>query len=287
MGTGCPGCGRDAEVGALCRACAGALPACDGLLPDHLQSRVVEAGGWLIDGFGVAHAVAARTSIGRSQEADLVILNGSVSRDHAELVRGADGWQVRDLGSRNGTHVDGQRVNGRAPLPEVGRVRFGDVPFLFVGKPLPLASQRPPSIGTTRDARSAPFRYLMRGEGLELCLLAAPGPDADPAGGALLHRRDPAAAWGELSLPPLEFQLLRALCARAVEEGDSPSRSRGCVTTKQLARQLPFQSRYANEENVRQLVRRVRGTLREVGAEELVEALPGRGYYVAWPVSLT
>jgi DNA-binding winged helix-turn-helix (wHTH) protein len=56
------------------------------------------------------------------------------------------------------------------------------------------------------------------------------------------------------------------------------------VPTKQLAKSLPFQSRWANEENVRQVVRRIRGTLQEIGAGELVEALPGRGYYVTWPV---
>jgi hypothetical protein len=260
------------------------------LLPDHLVSNTAEAAGWLIDGFGVGHALAPRTALGRRPQADMVVLNGSVSRDHAELVRGSDGWQVRDLGSRNGTHVDGQRVSGRAALADGGKVRFGDVSFLFVGAPRELANQRPHSLGTTRDARSAPFRYVMRGGAVELCLLAAPGgsaEDSEPAGGALLHRSGPDAAWAEQSLPPLEFQLLRALCAKAVEEVESPAKARGCVTTKQLARQLPFQSKYANEENVRQVVRRVRATLKELGAEELVEAVPGRGYYVAWPVSLT
>ena len=38
---------------------------------------------------------------------------------------------------------------------------------------------------------------------------------------------------------------------------------------------------------MRQVVRRVRATLHGMGAEGLVEALPGRGYYVAWPGSLT
>ena len=60
---------------------------------------------------------------------------------------------------------------------------------------------------------------------------------------------------------------------------------RGCVATKQLARDLPFQSKYANEENVRQVVRRLRAELREVGAEGILAVAPGRGYYLASPVS--
>jgi hypothetical protein len=51
---------------------------------------------------------------------------------------------------------------------------------------------------------------------------------------------------------------------------------RGCVPTKQLARELPFQSKYANEENVRQVVRRLRGALAEVGATGALAIAPGR-----------
>jgi pSer/pThr/pTyr-binding forkhead associated (FHA) protein len=49
--------------------------------------------------------------IGRSIDNDIV-LDGerTVSRQHAEFVRDGDGWAVRDLGSHNGTHVNGVRV---------------------------------------------------------------------------------------------------------------------------------------------------------------------------------
>ena len=60
---------------------------------------------------------------------------------------------------------------------------------------------------------------------------------------------------------------------------------RGCVATKQLARDLPFQSKYANEENVRQVVRRLRGVLAEIGADGVLAVMPGRGYYLACPVA--
>ncbi len=278
---GCPRCGAEPEVGVLCRPCATALPACDGLLPDHVSSpATAEADAWLIDGFGTPHAVTpARTRVGRRPGSELVILHGSVSRDHAELARGGGGWAVRDLGSRNGTRLDGRRVQGRGAVADLEIVTFGEVALLFVGRPLPL---RPRGELATTHAASVSFRVVLRGEALELCVLGSTGDDT--AGGALLHRAVGSATWAELSLPPLEFQLLRALCVRALADADSPARTRGCLPTKQLARDLPFQSRYANEENVRQVVRRLRGTLDEIGAAGLIEAVPGRGYYVTWPV---
>jgi FHA domain/Domain of unknown function (DUF1707) len=60
-------------------------------------------------------------SIGRTQDCDLRIADLSVSRRHAQLDRGEDGWLLSDLGSHNGTRVNGWLV--REPVP----VRVGDV----------------------------------------------------------------------------------------------------------------------------------------------------------------
>jgi hypothetical protein len=283
---GCACCGGAPAVGVLCATCRERVPVCDGQIPGHVSARATgrEAIAALIDAFGVPHPLAAgRAVVGRRPEADLVVLNASVSRDHAELGRGEQGFTVRDLGSRNGTHVDGRRLRGRAALPDRAQVRFGEVAFLFVARAIAMPASHVGSIETLLAERG-PFRFNLRGDAVDLCLVGAAGEDGLASGGALLYRRDAAAGWAEVSLAPLEFQLLRALCVRALEEDASPSRARGCVPTKQLARTLPFQSRYANEENVRQVVRRVRATLAELGAEGLLAAEPGRGYYVAWPV---
>ena len=48
--------------------------------------------------------------IGRSIGCDFVLNDPTVSRWHAELIRGDDGWLVRDMGSTNGTRVNGWRV---------------------------------------------------------------------------------------------------------------------------------------------------------------------------------
>lgn len=60
-------------------------------------------------------------SIGRTQDCDLRIADLSVSRRHAQLDRGEDGWLLSDLDSHNGTRVNGWLV--REPVP----VRAGDV----------------------------------------------------------------------------------------------------------------------------------------------------------------
>ncbi len=285
MVPGCPRCGDSPSVGVLCAACAGAITPRDGFLPDHVRAtrERTDAAGWLVDGFGVAHPIGVNATVGRGPTGDLVVLDGSVSRDHAELTRGEGGWQLRDLGSRNGTQLDGQRVNGRALLPRRALVRFGDIAFVFIGDAVSLPDPGIRSIATGHAAGDAVFRYTMRGEHVELCLVGAR--DDTQAGGALLYRPHGQTAWAELSLPPLEFQLLRMLGDRALADSAGPAKVRGCVPTRQLARELPFQSRYANEENVRQVVRRVRASLTSIGGDGLVEAVPGRGYYLTWSVT--
>lgn len=48
--------------------------------------------------------------LGRSRHCDVVVDHDTVSRTHAEIRREDGGWSVRDLGSCNGTWLDGRRV---------------------------------------------------------------------------------------------------------------------------------------------------------------------------------
>jgi hypothetical protein len=283
----CLGCNLAApELGALCRPCAQKVAPCDGLIPDHVRSNIdaANAAAWLVDGFGNAHAVATTTRIGRQPAADFAILAPSISRDHAELACADERWTIRDLGSRNGTFVDDDRAQGRVPLARhrMGRaplIKLGDVLLWFVTE----VAERPVNAPMMATGGGGLVRYLLAHGDAELCLVGGGDPGA---GGALLSRAVGAAAWTEHGLAPLEFQLLRALCVRAHAEASAPSAVRGCVPTRQLARDLPFQSRYANEENVRQVVRRVRGVLAEAGADGVLAVAPGRGYYVVSPVTI-
>ena len=73
--------------------------------------------------------------IGREPDCDVVLDSPLVSRYHAELQRTPDGVLLRDLGSANGTYVDGQRVQEHR-LQSGEQVYLGNVRFVFDGKDL-------------------------------------------------------------------------------------------------------------------------------------------------------
>jgi len=72
-----------------------------------------------------------RTIIGRGASCNLTIEDVLMSRDHA-LVRVSDGCvTIRDLGSRNGTMVNGARVEDELELHDGDRVRLGSTELVF------------------------------------------------------------------------------------------------------------------------------------------------------------
>ncbi|MGP3947592.1 FHA domain-containing protein [Streptomyces sp. 7N604] len=67
--------------------------------------------------------------IGRDPANGLRLNDDTVSRVHAELSREGGIWVLRDLGSTNGTWVNGRRVTGRAPVQPGDQVTFGRISF--------------------------------------------------------------------------------------------------------------------------------------------------------------
>jgi hypothetical protein len=70
---------------------------------------------------GISLPLAGPIVIGRSPDADLVIADDFVSSTHAKVVPSADGFILEDLGSTNGTLLNGQPAT--RPLP----ITAGDV----------------------------------------------------------------------------------------------------------------------------------------------------------------
>ena len=70
--------------------------------------------------------------IGRAPDNDIVLADSDVSRYHAELTTTAGGCRLADLGSANGTFVNGQQITS-APLAEGDVVGVGSVTFRLTG----------------------------------------------------------------------------------------------------------------------------------------------------------
>lgn len=70
-------------------------------------------------------------NIGRGDYNDIVIGDPSVSTMHAKLQRREAVWILTDMGSTNGTFVEGDRLAGETPLSPGTTLRFGDVIALF------------------------------------------------------------------------------------------------------------------------------------------------------------
>ncbi len=66
--------------------------------------------------------------IGRSRSCQIVVSDASVSRQHVELRRDPQGWYAVDLGSTNGTRVDGQPLTAPRRVARGSRIEVGHAP---------------------------------------------------------------------------------------------------------------------------------------------------------------
>jgi hypothetical protein len=73
------------------------------------------------------------TTIGRSTECDCMVTHPSVSRRHAELRRAGEHWLLRDLGSRNGTRLNGTRVTEETQVRPGDQLSLGGVRYRLGG----------------------------------------------------------------------------------------------------------------------------------------------------------
>lgn len=73
----------------------------------------------------------SRQVMGRARECELPLEVAAVSRKHAAFYVDGGRYFVEDLGSRNGTHVNGLRLKGPAPLHDGDEVRVCDQTFAF------------------------------------------------------------------------------------------------------------------------------------------------------------
>ncbi len=109
-------------------------------------------------GTKLLYTLAARCLIGRHAACDIRLDNPLVSTEHASLHWSGEGWALKDLGSRNGTFVDGTRLAAgeRAELKEGTTFAVGDrgLAFTLVDAAPPIAGARHLTTGHTRRAEA-------------------------------------------------------------------------------------------------------------------------------------
>src|SRR5436190_18550555 len=95
---------------------------------------------------------AGELVIGRSSELDMVLIEDMVSRKHAKLTLASDQITIADLGSTNGTFVNGEKVR-RARLKEGDRILIGtSILKLVVRQPGPAIDAKAAQLNLERTA---------------------------------------------------------------------------------------------------------------------------------------
>jgi ABC-2 type transport system ATP-binding protein len=138
---------------------------------------------------GREYAVSHEILVGRDPQADVVISDTEVSSKHASLVPDESGIAIEDLGSTNGTFVNGQRITSRRPLQVGDQIQLGET-VLEVRGPNIVTGDQPlgPSPQQLTRAREIPIIPL-------LVFVAGPLAGTNmPVGGQVVVGRDPGSA---------------------------------------------------------------------------------------------
>jgi predicted component of type VI protein secretion system len=140
--------------------------------PEQPTKRAPQGSGWSIDDAVVrlrlwatesAHALPELRELklgsGAGCDVRLQDRTGQLSREHAMLVPEGGGWQIRDLGSRNGLWVEGSRT-GAGPLRAGARIQLGGL--ILVAESLGFISSARSRAGSSDGRRTGRGRSTRR-----------------------------------------------------------------------------------------------------------------------------
>ena len=111
------------------------------------QTGKLQGSRWILD--------LESTLIGRGPDCGIVVPDRQVSRHHARVTRAEEGYLIQDLGSKNGTHVNGAPVEGERLLRDGDVIQIAvAIKLIFVGTdatvPLALGEEVSQLIGQLR-----------------------------------------------------------------------------------------------------------------------------------------
>lgn len=163
---------------------------------------------------GVTHPVEASLTIGRDASSDLQLLAQEVSRHHARLEADEQGGHaLLDLGSSNGTYVDGELVR-RHVLEPYAEITIADVELVY--EPVPRQPEPEPTPGSAIEAMirvahspvAAARRHVPT---TPVGIAVPPGAIRDRSGQALVFEHPESGPYvGNLFADIVEYRTLRA-----------------------------------------------------------------------------
>jgi ABC-type multidrug transport system ATPase subunit/pSer/pThr/pTyr-binding forkhead associated (FHA) protein len=112
--------------------------------------------------------------IGRDPNVDLTIPSPAVSRRHAKLTRQGEGYSIEDLGSSNGTFINGERLVNQHLLKSGDQVRFGQAITLTYEAPAPVSVQQ--TMASSAPAKPDNVAQTMLEENVKFEDIEAAGP---------------------------------------------------------------------------------------------------------------
>lgn len=102
--------------------------------PETAAAAVVSASAAKAEALVIALPIQSVVTVGRAPDADVSLNDGTLSGKHLTLSRSRDGrWTIEDLGSTNGTSVEGLtlKVGERMPLRNGSTIKAGQVTLSF------------------------------------------------------------------------------------------------------------------------------------------------------------
>ncbi|CAN5487201.1 hypothetical protein BH10CHL1_BH10CHL1_01300 [soil metagenome] len=160
-------------------------------------------------------------TVGRSDECDIALPDRQVSRQHARITWQGDCYELEDLGSKNGTHLNGQEVQGSVPLHDGDEIQIAlrfKLAFVDAGATAPLTVDNDKAgLRLDKETRQVWVNGILADPPLSLHQYRLLEALWDSGGGVVTREQIIEAVWPEASSEGVSEQAIDALVRRLRE----------------------------------------------------------------------